>query len=82
MKQFKVVGSHVTIAANTVVELTKKQYDSRQHLLRKIQGNKYQALHLVQFKQGETLGIEGELDKVSVSKLAPVEAAIKEKAKE
>ncbi len=46
-----------------IVELTEKQYSSRQHNLKKLGGNKYDILKPVQFKRGEVFGYEGEMGK-------------------
>lgn len=73
MKQYLVTDTFVNFGIGAILELSEKQYESRKHLLKKLSGSKYEATQTVQFKRGEVVGIEGELDKYLLTKVNPCE---------
>ena len=84
MKQYLVTVFWVNLHTG-IVELTQKQYQSRQHCLKSLGDNKYEILKPIQFKKGETFGYDGELAKVHGKDMVPCEtksAVIKEKKKD
>lgn len=80
MKQYLVTAFWVNLSTG-MVELTNKQYVSRQHNLRELGGNRYEILKSIQFKKGETFGYDGELSKVFEKEIVPCEVK-KEKKKD
>ena len=81
MEKYTVTDRFINFGISEILELTEKQYESRKHLLKKLQGNKYEVLQTVQFKRGEVVGLEKEPDKSLKSKLNPCEVK-KEKKKD
>ena len=74
MEKYIITDRFINFGISEILELTEKQYESRKHLLKKLQGNKYEVLQTVQFKRGEVVGLEKEPDKSLKSKLNPCEA--------
>lgn len=72
MKQYLITDTFVNFGIGAILELTEKQYESRKHLLKKLSSNKYEVLQTVQFKRGEVVGLEGELDKYLQTKVNPI----------
>lgn len=62
MKQY-IITEAMNFNAGSVLELSEKQYKGRDHCLKKIGNNKYEVLKTVQFKIGEVIGLDGEIDK-------------------
>lgn len=68
MKQY-IVEEVVNFSEGTILELSEKQHKDREQCLKKLGGNKYEVLKTVQFKIGEIIGLDGELDKGMQSKV-------------
>ena len=73
MEKYIITDTFINFGISEILELTEKQYESRKHLLKKLQGNKYEVLQTAQFKRGEIIGLEKEPDKALKSKLSPCE---------
>ena len=63
MNRFRTLNM-LSIGAGTVLKLSVEQAVQRAHNLKDLGGGRYEALVVVQFKRGETIGIEGDLPKV------------------
>lgn len=87
MEKYVITDKFVNFSIGDVLGLTDKQYESRQHLLKKLKDGKYYVSQTVQFKCGEIIGLEKEPAKEMLSKLNPCEVKpvpqpIKEKKKD
>ncbi|MDX6481723.1 MAG: hypothetical protein QOG85_2233 [Gaiellaceae bacterium] len=96
MKQIEVVGAQgATIPAGVVIELTAEQAERRSHALEPVDagGEKiereegapledgtYRTLQSVQFKLGEAIGIDGEIEKGLIAPNAWADASAEEEA--
>lgn len=76
MEKYTVTDKFVNFGIGDVLELTDKQYDSRQHHLKKLKDGKYYVSQPVQFKRGEIVGLAKEPVKEMLSKLSPCEPKI------
>lgn len=72
MKQY-LITDVVNFNTGVILELSEKQHKVREHCLKKLGGNKYEVLKTVQFKRGEVVGLDGELDKCLQQKVNPCE---------
>lgn len=81
MEKYVVTDKFINFGISEILELTEKQYESRKHLLKKLQGNQYEVLQTVQFKHGEVIGLAKEPDKALKTRLNPCEVK-KEKKKD
>jgi len=72
MKQFQVEAVSVTINAG-VLELSLSQAQRRKHLLKLIKDNQYEVLSPVQFKRGEKFGYGGDVNKLLMTEITPIE---------
>ena len=72
MKQYTITEA-MNFNTGSILELTEKQYKGREHCLKKLGNNKYEALATVQFKIGEVIGLDEEVDKGLQHKLNPCE---------
>lgn len=87
MEKYVITDRYVNFGISEVLGLTDKQYESRQHLLKKLKDGKYQVLQTVQFKRGEVVELEKKPAKEMLSKLNPCEVKpapqpVKEKKKD
>jgi len=79
MIRYIVTALFVNIMSGTL-ELTDEQYMSRAHALKPVKGmdDQYEVTGRVQFKRGEEIGYDGEVNKSLVKSLQPVEEAPEE----
>lgn len=73
MEKYVITDKFVNFGISEILELTDKQYESRQHLLKKLKDGKYQVSQTVQFKRGEIVGLEKKPSKEMLSRLNPCE---------
>lgn len=89
MEKYVITDKFVNFSIGDVLGLTDKQYESRQHLLKKLKDGKYYVSQTVQFKCGEIVGLEKAPAKEMLSKITSCEAkpvpppqSLKEKKKD
>lgn len=78
MIRYRTLGT-LNIGAGTVLKLTPAQAAPRAHNLKDLGGGQYEALVVLQFKTGETLGVEGSLPKAHQHLVETVDGEKREK---
>ncbi len=75
---FRVSGFKAVFGPSVVLVLTKKQASARHHALDFIKGDRYRPRHLVEFKNGEEIGVIGDVDNIQKAALEPANDAAKD----
>ncbi len=67
MRSYRVTGKAARFAPDSILGLSPEQYEDRKMYLEPVKRKDhwYRALQTVEFKKGETIGVKGELDKVT-----------------
>ena len=83
MDQFRVTGGPIRLPIGAVVAITPEQLKLREHRLEDLEDGTYRVVEPVEFKVGETLGIEYQgLSKALLDQIAPgLGQAVKRQAK-
>lgn len=63
MTKCQVIGKSMEFGPGTVLELNENQANRRSHNLEKMEKGVYRATQMVQFKNGEVVGYDGEIPK-------------------
>ena len=58
MDQFRVIGGPIRLPIGALIAITPEQMKLREHRLEDLKGGTYRVVEPVEFKVGETLGIE------------------------
>jgi len=75
MKKYRVIANAATFHSGTL-QLTEKQFESRKHALSATKkAGEFQVLGPIQFKRGEEIGFDGEVNKILLQSLSPAEEA-------
>lgn len=82
MQSYKVTAAKVTFGPGTVLRLKKEQYDARSHNLEPIEKNIYTVEAPVEFKSGEVIGLEGDVNKAQLELVQKVKSKKVQKAKD
>lgn len=59
----------------SILELDEKQAKARIHNLKKVKSGIYKVVRVVQFKNGEEVGFDGDIPKTHISMIEPMESA-------
>ena len=70
--RYKVTGDFIEFHSG-ILEIEESQSKPRIHNLRKVKDNTFEVMRKVQFKRGETIGYDGELNKYMLGLLEAVE---------
>lgn len=73
--KYEVMAVKAVFTAGQRLHLTKAQAGSRTHSLKHITGNSYEVTDRVEFKRGETLGVDGTVSKIQLQEIAPAKPA-------
>jgi hypothetical protein len=72
MDQFRVTGGPIRLPIGAVIAITPEQVLIREHRLEDLEGGTYRVVEPVEFKVGETLGIEYQgLSKALLDQIEP-----------
>ena len=83
MDQFRVTGGPIRLPIGAVIAITAEQLSIREHRLEDLEDGTYRVVEPVEFKAGETLGIEYQgLSKALLDQIDPgLGEAVKRKSK-